>query len=133
VWGTSVLGIASDIQVLEQPMSLRSKVLTVLLIAATAAGSWALAQGRFPSVKSGGRPSGCHEHSRNTPQTPTHDCCVTGHDVAILQVSQSLRPDAQFDQQALALFEPSSTLISAVLEYPAFHSATLSGAVSLRV
>ncbi len=80
-------------------MTLGSKIVALLMTAIVAAGC-CVAQAGSPFAPSSGpvstqskaMPSGCHEHGQKTPASvPSHDCCRSGHDAAMVQV-HSLRP-----------------------------------------
>jgi hypothetical protein len=90
-------------------MNYGSKILGLLLIAAlvTAAlptGALVLAAAdHAPSAAVGERPAGCHAH-KNPPDSPlphsplpapaSYQCCLTGHDAAVVPASTSPQPPA---------------------------------------
>ena len=67
-------------------------VLVVVTLAAAMPGVHALA---FPAVPVG-HPAGCHSHRPTTPspEPPSYQCCVSGHDAAIPSASFFFRPPA---------------------------------------
>jgi len=102
-------------------MSLVARILAFLLLA-TQLASVSAAQLPFSPTRLAEHRSGCHEHGGKTPaQAPNHDCCLTGHDVAVLQVSHVPRPLIQGPLAALEL----QTLLDA-----AFSAATKPSSVS---
>jgi hypothetical protein len=74
------------------PGSLRM-IAVLLLVTMTAALPGAQALG-FPAMEASHPAAGCHSHGPATPSpAPTsYQCCVSGHDVAIPNVSFSSRP-----------------------------------------
>src|SRR5580704_10598664 len=83
-------------------MRLRSKIAPVLLIATLASSLWAQ-QNLSPVVQFPEQSSGCHGHhhgSSSPYHAPVHDCCLTGHDAAMPQVSSVERPPAESHQPA---------------------------------
>src|SRR6266853_3588453 len=84
-----------------------SKILALLLIAALvtaplAARSLALAVANHaPSAAVDERPAGCHAHGgQSLPLSPlpapvSYQCCLTGHDAAVVPASTSPQPPAQ--------------------------------------
>src|ERR1017187_8810129 len=94
-----------------------SKILAFLMIAVLAAGYYAAQVPSSPArssvespVQSQERPSGCHEHGRKAPaRAPSHDCCLTGHDVAVIQVHQLQPPsDVQCNLHTVMSSKPTS-------------------------
>src|SRR5258708_9984835 len=57
-------------------------------------------------------PGGCHQHGGKTPSPASYQCCLTGHNVAILQSSHAAEP-FHFTQSEPA-GEDSSSVFSAV-------------------
>ena len=88
-------------------MKIGSKILALLLIAALvtaplAARSLALAVANHaPSAAVDERPAGCHAHGgQSLPLSPlpapvSYQCCLTGHDAAVVPASTSPQPPAQ--------------------------------------
>lgn len=90
-------------------MMFGSRILGLLLIAALlmatlATRSLAVAiavADHAPSARVDGRPAGCHAHGgQSLPLSPlpapvSYQCCLTGHDWAVVQASTSPQPPAQ--------------------------------------
>src|ERR1035438_2656498 len=121
-------------------MRLNSKILAFLMVATLAVGSYATqvrsSSARSPA-QSNERPSGCHEHGRKAPASaPSHNCCLTGHDVAFVQVHQQLPPppDAQCNLHTVMSSKPTSgTAVLAVFRHFAILSPIPPGAAPLRI
>jgi len=114
-------------------MTIWSKILVSFLIAALTTGAWAAQS--FPSTAlAHDRPSGCHGHGGNIPaHAPGYECCLTGHDVAVLQTSHAPRPAAQY-RQADPEVEPSSTAAILLVVQPSLlRSADPPGTTPLRI
>jgi hypothetical protein len=76
-------------------MGVRSKIAPLLLAVVLMAGNWEMRQFLL-SVQLPEHAMGCHEHGNSSPrQTPVHDCCLTGHDVAFPQFSNTEYPLAE--------------------------------------
>lgn len=108
----------------------------VLLIATLAAGLKAQ-QGRFAAVQRPEQSLGCHGQSQGSPtphQAPIHDCCLTGHDAAIPQISSVERPPANCHQLAASAI-PSSSVIAFLgpLKLSPIPSAESPGTTPLRI
>lgn len=119
-------------------MKLRSKILSLLLIAtlttATLAASSGEARWPSPSAQLHERPSGCHGHSGKAPiQAPSHDCCLTAHDVAALQTSHIPRPDVHRKQADLSLEPWSVITIPAAMHPSPICSAVPPGITPFRI
>ncbi|MGC2246629.1 MAG: hypothetical protein WA609_08495 [Terriglobales bacterium] len=120
-------------------MRTRSKIAAVLLLAALTASCWA-AQQFIPFAQLSEHPMGCHEHGKSSPQQssphkmPLHDCCLTGHDAAIPQLSTVERPPAECCQH-LGLPSASSPAlpILSVLNCSSIFSPESPGTTPLRV
>src|ERR1700690_1701380 len=96
-------------------MGIRSKIAPVLLIATLVSGLWAQ-QNLSTVVQLPEQSSDCHGHNHGSPNprpAPIHDCCLTGHDAAIPQVSSAERPPAECHQPAGSA-SPSSPVIAAL-------------------
>lgn len=98
-------------------MRLRSKIFSVLLIATVIAGGWAANAPSRSAIQGDQHLSGCHQHGgRSSAPVPTHDCCLTGHDWAVLQVPYVPRPDVQCTQAELTLDVSRPTTIFDTIE-----------------
>jgi hypothetical protein len=95
------------------PMIRSYKILGALLIAAMLAG-FAPTRDLSAAAPPGNPAPGCHERGGKDPtHMPDRDCCLTGHDVAVVKVFYTPRPDghrAQMDQ-ALILSEVQSARV----------------------
>lgn len=80
-------------------------------------------------------PSGCHEHGRKAPAgVPNHDCCLTGHHVAVVQMQQLWPPDAVGGARTVACaHDGSTTAVSTVFGHSAIFSSAPPGTAPLRV
>jgi hypothetical protein len=124
-------------------MRLNSKILAFLMIATLAAGCYAAqvpslsARSSFQSpVQSNERPSGCHEHGGQAPaRAPSHDCCLAGHDVAVIQVHQLQPPsDVQCHVHAVMSSNPASvTAALTVFQHSVILSPAPPGSDPLRI
>ncbi len=70
-------------------MAMRSKTIAVLVVAMLLTSSLAAQSPLW--AQSHQRPSGCHGSGSKAPRSG-HDCCLMGHDVALLQTSRLSRP-----------------------------------------
>jgi hypothetical protein len=117
-------------------MRIRSKIATLLLIATLASGLWAQQDPSTP-VQLPKQSSGCHGQSQGSPTprpAPVHDCCLTGHDAAIPQVSSVERPPAECHQLAASAVPSSSILaLMGLLKQSPIPSAESPGITPLRV
>ena len=85
-------------------MRLRSKIFSVLLIAMLIVGGWAANAPFQFAAQLDQNQSGCHHHGgRSSAPVPAHDCCLTGHDLAVLRVPDVPRPDVQCTPAKLTL------------------------------
>ncbi|MGA9354363.1 MAG: hypothetical protein WBV46_11780 [Terriglobales bacterium] len=76
-------------------IKLTSGIVAVLLIATLTSADWAAPQVSPPSQLAD-HSGGCHGHNNSTPNPkPAHNCCLSGHDAAILQVAHAQRPTVQ--------------------------------------
>src|SRR6202008_4744005 len=107
-------------------MRFRFKIAPVVLIAAMVSGFWAQ-PGFSASFQLLEPSSGCHghNHSSRAPQkTPVHDCCLTGHDVALPQLSSATPPPAQCRQFAGSASALLATITTLDLPMPLAISST---------
>ncbi len=114
-------------------MRIRSKIAPLLLIAALTTGCWA-AQQFVPFAQLSEHPMGCHDRDSSPHRAPTHDCCLTGHDVAIPQVSTVERPPAECHQHLGLPSAPSPAVpILCVLNCSSIFSPESPGITPLRI
>jgi hypothetical protein len=111
-------------------MRSRSQILVVLLMATLLTAMWPM---QLPlSVESHGHPSGCHEQGGKAP-AHGHDCCLTGHDVALPQNFHLPRPSSHC---ACSIFDmqPALVIVAIAAEKPlSIRSADPPGFVPLRI
>jgi len=114
-------------------MSLCARILAVLLLA-TQLASFSAAQLPFSPTQFPEHPSGCHEHGRKTPaQAPNHDCCLAGHDVAVLQVSYVPSPLIHGFLAALEMRALFAATLSEATEFSSASSPDPPDIVPLRI
>jgi hypothetical protein len=77
---------------------------------------------------------GCHEHGSNapSPQSTTFHCCLTGHNVAVLQASHSAEPLLRSIQAELVIAAP-VTSPAARFEKTLISSGDPPGVTALRI
>ncbi|MGD0212093.1 MAG: hypothetical protein ABSB87_02600 [Terriglobales bacterium] len=127
-------------------MTSGSKILGLLLIAAVVIApltAGALADADTPLTGLTGRPSVCHMHLGGTPSdsNPPHyprsvpasyQCCLAGHDAALMQRSGSPQPSAECVRITVQ-FEPALPSSSSGLESSILPSADPPGTNPLRI
>jgi hypothetical protein len=123
-------------------MLINLKIVPVLLIATLAAivtaNFWA-GQHLSASVQLPEPSSGCHGHGNghggtNPRQGPVHDCCLTGHDAAIPQLSSADRPPANCHRPGGLASAPSPTIaITGLVKHSPIASSESPGTTPLRI
>lgn len=113
-------------------MSQVSKIVAVLLIATVTAGFCA-AHRHSSFAQLHQRLSGCHGHSGTPAQAPSHDCCLTAHDVAVLQMSDISRPHIHRKEADLPLEPLSATTSPAATDPSPICSAAPPGITPFRI
>jgi len=130
-------------------MKYAPKILGLLLIAAVVIATLAtgaLAETDHASAPLAGlsdRPAACHMHGDNTlpdsqlphpsrPAPASYQCCLTGHDAAVVQTSFSPQPSAERVRVAVPI-EHELTVSSCGLEVPIVLSADPPGTIPLRI
>jgi hypothetical protein len=114
-------------------MKLTSKIVSIVLIAVLTSACWASQQLPSP-VQPPQRSGGCHGQTNSTPrQTPTHDCCLTGHDVAIPQLAHAERPAVQYACQVVFVNALSLAITLSDARTASIFSSESPGTTPLRV
>ena len=130
-------------------MKFGSKILGLLLIAALVTATLATrslavavagADGA-PSAAVDERPAGCHAHgSQSLPLSPlpapvSYQCCLTGHDAAVVPASTSPQPPAQwqYTQVTLQMQSALTAYFLGGLEVSMLLSADPPGTTPLRI
>lgn len=131
-------------------MHLRSKILGLLLsvalvLATLATGAWA--EGDHASAPPKGRgevSAGCHGHGgaalpdSRLPHSPlpapvNYQCCLTGHDAAVVQASSFAQPSAQCTRATLRVEFALTGRLFGGFEMSIVHSADPPGITPLRI
>src|SRR5271166_5963393 len=107
-------------------MRTRFKIVPVLLIVTLAVNCWA-GQHLSASVQLPEPSSGCHGHGHggaNPRQGPVHDCCLTGHNAAIPQLSSADRPPRACHQPGslASALSPTIAILGLVKDSPSTSS-----------
>jgi hypothetical protein len=108
----------------------------VVLVVMTAVGASSLgAQSFLFQAQLQQRPAGCHEHGSNppAPQSTGYQCCLTGHNTAVPQTSQSPEPILYDIQTELVIESPVISLVAGSLECFAVSSGDPPRATPLRI
>jgi len=115
-------------------MRLRSKIFSVLLIAMLIAGGWAANAPSQSAIRGDQHQSGCHHHGgRSSAPVPAHECCLTGHDLAVLQIPYVPRPDVQCTQAELTLEVSRPTIFDTIEPSSSIHFADPHNTAPLRL
>lgn len=88
------------------------KIIALVIVIALASGLASLGtQSLRVHALASERPSGCHEHGSQTPAPPStsYQCCLTGHNIAVLQATQSEQPP--FTIRSEFPVEPATSLL----------------------
>ncbi len=111
-------------------MGIGLKTIAVLVVATLLTSSLAL---QSPvSARPDQRPSGCHGRSSNAPASG-HDCCLTGHDIALPQSSQLFHAAAQCACSDLVVSPPFSATRLGVRSFLEIHFLDHADAPALRI
>jgi hypothetical protein len=126
-------------------LHLRSKILGLLLsvalfMATLATGAWAEVDHASASSKGRGEvPAGCHGHGGTAlPHSPlpapvNYQCCLTGHDAAVVQASPFAQPSAQCTRATLRVEFALTRRLFGGFEMSIVHSADPPGITPLRI
>jgi hypothetical protein len=142
--------VSVGVAVVVEEMKFASKILRLSLIAALAAatfvtGVWAgVDHPSKPPAVPGERAAGCHGHDgappSHSPRSPArlpapvdYQCCVVGHDAAVVRASYFAQTSAEVSR-ASAQVEPAPTVSGfSELEVSLFLSAEPPGSAPLRI
>jgi hypothetical protein len=133
-------------------LQLRSKILGLLLSAALvmaslATGAWADINHANTAASSTGRseaPAACHAHGgmalpdsqlphSHLPAPANYQCCLTGHDAAVVQASHFVQPSAQSMRATLPVKFPLTGRLLGGFGAFIVHSADPPGITLLRI
>jgi hypothetical protein len=117
----------------DRVMGYFAKIVLFLVIGAVAASPLA-AQTLLLQTRRPEHPAKCHEHDKQAPpDSSSHHCCLTGHDIAVPQTSHSPEPLLQCLPLHLLFDSSSGSGKITLTEHSTLSSGAPPGATPLRV